>query len=142
MPIFVPQHVPHGLNDFARGFFEAAEWLLDDSVDREKTRGWLTSRKLSMHRDCLQFEERFRTPLEIVYADGKDSRKKPYTAYIAGLDFWLSRNGHGRGFFEHKGAATLRPNAASAVARAFEILQDGAEAFGTIDLGVFRGWIS
>ena len=47
MPEFIAEHTPPNLSDFAVGYFQAAEWLLDtDSpaaeggVDRDRLRGW------------------------------------------------------------------------------------------------------
>ncbi len=73
----------------------------------------------SMRADCEAFQADNAANLAIV-AEWSDSR--------LGHDFWLSRNGHGAGFFdEYFGADTK-------LREAFRELQDAARAYGSQDL--------
>lgn len=106
MPEFFAEHTPPGLSDFERGYFEAAEWLANgfgpkyessndlDREDRAKLRGFTHEAVARGKRDCAVFVEANGPDLETYeQVRGKDLS-------YAGHDFWLSRNGHGAGFFD------------------------------------------
>ena len=91
---FVPQHTPVGLDEFTRGYFEAVEWLLDDGVNRDKIKGFSRDAVKRGAADCAQFQRDNAARLAVYrHATGRS-----YTH--AGHDFYLSRNGHGTGFWD------------------------------------------
>lgn len=94
MPEFHPEHVPADAGGFLSGYLAAAEWLLDDEVDRGTVEGWHASAIEDAKQDCDAFEAANAEDLAL-YSEltGRDDES-------AGHDFWLSRNGHGAGFFD------------------------------------------
>jgi hypothetical protein len=130
MPEFIAEHTPSGLSDFAIGYFQAAEWLLDtDSpaaaggVDRDKLRGFSRAAIACGTVDCATFCESYAAELAAYVAEsGRDMES-------AGTDYFLSRNGHGAGFFDRGNGP------------AFRDLQQAARLDGTVDTYVARGWI-
>jgi len=50
--------------------------------------------------ECKQFQEANAETLGKVYESGKDGGESAYTDEMAGHDFWLTRNGHGAGFWD------------------------------------------
>ena len=87
------------LESFIRGYFECAEWLWPESdgesgFDRDKVRGWSRRARRTMRDDCRAFYNANRADLEVYAAEsGRDIES-------AGHDFFLSREGHGAGFFD------------------------------------------
>ena len=130
MPEFIAQHTPSGLSDFAVGYFQAAEWSLDtDSpaseggVDRSKLRGWSRAAIACGTADCAMFCESYSAELTAYVAEsGRDMES-------AGVDYFLSRNGHGAGFFDRGNGPVFRD------------LQQAARLDGTADTFVSCGWI-
>lgn len=97
MSEFCPEHIPSGVDDFTKGYFAAAEWLLDEDVNRDKLRGWHKESLKRGKADCEKFQQENAALLDIYREDMGDLRE--YSAdERAGHDFWLSRNGHGSGF--------------------------------------------
>ncbi len=107
MPEFFASHVPARYRtrtgDFARfmtGYLETAEWLWPDprdnqegeGIDRAKVRGWAHKAVKAMHADCRDFFNANRADLAAYVADHGWNR--------AGGDFFLSREGHGAGYFD------------------------------------------
>ena len=93
------------LGPFVDGYIECALWSTTDLFDlSDKSLEQLGHSKhsieeptlLQMIRDCLYFNLRNHELLDEAYEDG-------YKQSQAGHDFWLSRNGHGAGFFDHAG---------------------------------------
>jgi hypothetical protein len=87
------------LSDFARGYFTAAFWTVDDDAgggeyahtgraDDHFERLHPDNRREQM-RQCEQFQKDNAQALEDAAED-----------YQAGIDFWLTRNGHGSGFWD------------------------------------------
>jgi hypothetical protein len=130
MPEFIAEHTPSGLSDFAVGYFQAAEWLLDtDSpaseggVDRDRLRGFSRAAIACGAADCATFCESYAAELAAyVTESGRDMES-------AGTDYFLSRNGHGAGFFDRGNGPVFRD------------LQQAARLDGTADTYVMRGWI-
>ena len=89
---------------FLRGYLECAEWcgILDstDDPERESDRAfmegtsrdvrWSQSALKSAREDCRDFQD----------ANADALRASGLSASRAGHDFYLSRNGHGAGFFD------------------------------------------
>lgn len=62
----------------------------------------ITERCLAqMIRDCVHFANQNDWNL-IMHLGSKFNKNPKYTERNFGHDFWLSRNGHGAGFFDHK----------------------------------------
>lgn len=123
MPEFIPEHTPKDLDEFTQGYMEAMEWLLDESVDRDKLRGFTRQAIKSAKADCADFQ-RF-NKLKLEEYENLSGRSKSY----AGHDFYLSRNGHGTGFFDRGNEPV------------FQELQGAAKVYGSTNEWVTGGWI-
>lgn len=123
MPEFIPEHVPAGLDDFTRGYLEAMEWLLPEETNRDKLRGFTRKTTKRAMEECADFQESNGADLAEYYE--LSGRPEDH----AGHDFYLSRNGHGAGFFD-RGSAPV-----------FDRLQDAADAAGSTYECVHLGWI-
>lgn len=80
----------------------------------------------AMRRDCERFQADNADLLTAYYEaipKGRDSSGEWTPESQAGHDFWLSRNGHGAGFFDRDVPRNLR-----------DTLQERAREFGTFDL--------
>lgn len=117
MPEFQPQHTPKGLDDFTRGYLDAAEWLLDGSTDNERGKsdrdiatGWADEAIKSATQECAAFQQEHE---ELLRQYEEATGRGPSAA---GVDFWLTRNGHGSGFWDRGNALCL--NALTAAAHA------------------------
>jgi hypothetical protein len=95
MAEFIPQHTPETINDdFLLGYLDCAEWLLNEEIDRSKISGWSQQALKRAAEDCASFERANKALLAQYYEiSGRDRAS-------AGHDFYLSRNGHGAGFFD------------------------------------------
>jgi len=112
MPEFIPEHADprgHNLDGFTIGYLGCAEWLArcywnrdgserDDydltDDERSRLRGFARKAIAEAKADCKAFQKANRADLE-TYCElsGRDMDS-------AGMDFFLSRNGHGAGFFD------------------------------------------
>lgn len=84
---------------FLRGYLEAAEWAGLDDDGREAlglsvAPRWGAESIASAADDCADFQAAQDEALAVYYAQG-------HTPEQAGHDFYLSRNRHGAGFFDH-----------------------------------------
>jgi hypothetical protein len=97
-------------DNFVRGYIDAALWSSHDEsdeggggepMDRNYSRSDIASSSLkSMKRDCARFMKKNRAALT-QYATHRVHRSSEGTAMdFAGHDFWLTRNGHGTGFWD------------------------------------------
>ena len=94
MPQFYPEHTPPTLDAFTRGYLDCAEWLLDDDVNRDRVTGWHKDAIHAAIRDCERFQRENVTALEaFCILTGRDDSS-------CGHDFWLTRNGHGAGYWD------------------------------------------
>lgn len=157
MPEFFPEHIPDDVEEdsFLGGYLAAAEWvgLNDDQVndwqcrcddewrtdtgpcrfcgmscpydclpdDRSRIRGWSAEALKTAKEVCEEFQNGNAAALAIYYEESGRGESS------AGHDFWLSRNGHGAGFFdrgEHE---------------AFRELQDAAKVYSSQGVTVSRG---
>jgi len=123
MPKFIAQHTPRNLDDFTQGYFEAMEWLLPEEVNRDKIRGFTNAAITNGKADCADFMLHHSDDL-LKYVKNCDHG---YNG--AGIDFYLSRNGHGAGFFDRGNAPV------------FNRLQEAAGVYGGTNEYVYRGWI-
>lgn len=121
-----PKRVPvdrDKLGPFVDGYIAAALWsshdAFDDSIEfldaKYDTGDIEEPTLLQMVRDCVAFYWRCRAILEDLYERGDITQSE------AGHCFWLSRNGHGAGFFG-------QPH--------WDILQNNARGFGEFNLWV------
>lgn len=129
MPEFAPEFDNAAKGDsFLRGYLAAAEWLLDDEIDRAKLRGWTRAALKSARDDCERFQRENAANLD-EYGELYSPRGGYSVDECAGHDFWLSRNGHGSGFFDRGGEPV------------FDRLQSAARSFGECDPYESRGWL-
>lgn len=101
-----------GADAFARGYLKCAVWLgaelpeghpdADSSKNDDLSESDLAPDTIrAMLKDCASFQEKAADLLAQAYA--RDGYGKPgeYSAEeMAGHDFWLTRNGHGAGFWD------------------------------------------
>jgi hypothetical protein len=90
------------LDAFTRGYITAAFWT---ECNEDRTEEGLDDAELSdladeawakATEDCREFQESFAELLSTAYA----SEDAGYSDESAGIDFWLTRNGHGTGFWD------------------------------------------
>jgi hypothetical protein len=117
MPEFIPEHLPATVTDsFVRGYLTAAEWLLDEEIDRDQVIGWAPDALTEAATECADFQSGNEADLARYTAlSGRDDES-------AGIDFFLSRNGHGAGFFD-RGDDPV-----------FDRLQDAARVYSSADV--------
>lgn len=131
MPEFIPCHTPTDVDDFTRGYLEAVEWLLAEEVNRDKLRGFSASAKAEARKDCAKFMADRSIDLAMYEAaTGLDMAH-------AGHDFWLTRNGHGAGFWDRD----VIDETVEGAHAALQSLSDHAQSFGEVYEYVERGWI-
>lgn len=119
MPEFIAEHTPSGLDAFTSAYLECAEWLLDEEIDRAKVRGFTRAATRKAEKACATFQRDNAADLAAYEeSTGRDMAS-------AGHDFWLSRNGHGAGFWDRGKAECL------------DRLDEAAKAFGECD--AYRG---
>lgn len=134
MPTFYPEHDNprgHNLDAFTRGYLGAAEWLARNWQDgrddpdltrdeRSRCRGFTRKAIAEAKRDCKAFQKHNRADLATYYEiSGKDEES-------AGVDYWLSRNGHGAGYSDRGDGG------------AFDRLQDSARLGGGRECVLYR----
>jgi hypothetical protein len=111
------------LSDFARGYFTAAFWTADDGAmtGEYSDTGRADDHFERLHPDNLREQlgqcERFQ-------ADNAQTLEDAADDYQAGIDFWLTRNRHGSGFWD--GDYDRLDGTGEAAGR----LTDSAHAFG------------
>jgi len=120
MPQFIPSHTPKGLDAFTVDYLSAVEWLIDDEIDRAKVRGFTKAAISQAKRDCKAFQETYAADLE-AYREA--------TGYTGGVDFWLTRNHHGAGFWDRD------------LGELGDRLTEAANLCGARDTDVYKGWI-
>jgi hypothetical protein len=127
MPEFIAEHTPSNVDEFTRGYLEAAEWLIQgedgEEIDRDKIRGFSRAAIRAAKADCRDFQRSNKKQLaEYCERTGRDMSG-------AGVDFWLTRNGHGAGFWD-RGSDPV-----------FTDLTKASKPYGGTDPYVSRGWI-
>ena len=80
------------LDSFTQGYIEAAFWLgsEEEKIPEDSFSNLAPEALATMQADCASFQQSFRGLLDQTDAD--DHRH--------GVDFWLTRNGHGAGFWD------------------------------------------
>ena len=122
MPEFIPEHTPHNLDAFTRGYLDAAEWLLDDETDRSKIRGWMKEAITRAKKDCAAFQSDNAALLD-QYREAYKPKGDYDVDECAGHDFYLTRCGHGTGFWD-RGLGDLGDKLADAARRCGEVWTD------------------
>lgn len=120
------------LDDFTRGYLECAVWssTRDDGepLDRDFGVEDLTVAALrEARRECAGFQSDNAELLELYCEEIAFDPSKGSPEEYAGHDFWLTRNGHGAGFWDRGLAETGMQ------------LSEAAEAYGGRDLYAHRG---
>lgn len=119
-------------DQFLAGYIGAALWSSYDEsdenggnpMDQNYSDDDLAAETLeAMQAACERFQSENAALLSIYYQHVNRVDDSPVEAY-AGHDFWLSRNGHGAGFFDRDYVPSETQDA----------LQSAAEAFGNFDL--------
>lgn len=108
------------LDAFTLGYIEAAMWTLTDDdgepMDYLGLHDIAESTIRAAIRDCKAFQETYREDLDKATEElGRDDSSH-------GHDFWLTREGHGAGFWDRGYSSALSQR-----------LTDGAQAFGSGD---------
>ena len=117
------------LSDFVTGYLERAlwsstEWSEDGEMEASLEDNYgiedIDSKILKkMIKECEDFQEYAKVELMEYYEEYDESH--------AGHDFWLTRNGHGAGFWD-RGLGEL-----------VDKLSEKSKSFGSYDLYVFKG---
>lgn len=142
MPEFIPTHsgpdvlarVRPPLDEFTTAYLAAAEWLLpepqsDDSEgpSTDDATGWAPEDLESARTDCAAFQADNAASLALAY--DLDADGLVYTPERAGHDLWLTRNGHGVGFWDR------------GLGEVGDRLTEAAEALGNCDAYVGDDWL-
>ena len=133
MPNKTKSQLLNSLDAFTKAYLECALW---SSMDNANARGGepldanydvsdFTIKALEKCvADCADFQTAQRENLaQAPYINNEEYR----ASERAGHDFWLSRNGHGAGFFD-RGSEPI-----------WDTLQDAAETCGEVNIKVYRG---
>lgn len=112
---FAPRQRGGKPDDFTIAYLEAAEWTDVNQEAREyeddesyprtkagepvKVRGWSRDAKAQAMAECEAFQQDNAADLAIVYA-ATHRNGRAYDESSAGHDYWLTRNGHGVGFWD------------------------------------------
>lgn len=132
MPAFIAMHAAnHDLDAFTQGYLECAEWLAsadnetgemtDD--DRHDCEGFHPAAILQAQIDCKDFQASNAVDLQTYYDESGRGESS------AGHDFYLSRNGHGAGFFDRGNHPVFRT------------LQNAARVYGSADCTYYDGFL-
>jgi hypothetical protein len=109
------------LDAFTRGYITAAMWTLTDDdgepCDHLGLHDVAPETIAQAIADCRAFQEAHRADLDEATDEQKDRTDESH-----GHDFWLTRNGHGTGFWDRGYSAELG-----------ETLTRAAKAFGSVD---------
>ena len=126
------------LDSFTRSYLETAIWSSTDEsddrggepIDKNYTiEDFTIPSLLASIADCEAFQAQNETTLASVYWTSENGSRLRNTD-DAGHDFWLTRCGHGCGFWD---GDYTEPHAS--------VLTDASKAFGNVDLYVYRGRI-
>lgn len=100
---------PYDVDEFTRAYMEAALWSSHDEstpeggepMDANYSIEDIAPKTLGeMIADCQRFQVEQSGWLRAAYENGKDRMGGAYDASNAGHDFWLTRCGHGAGFWD------------------------------------------
>lgn len=98
------RHIFANLDKFAQGYLTCAFWTGsdEDGIDERPIEQLHPSALKAIEDDCRKFQNDNAVCLKVAYQGGQQTRhgRAPYDAHCAGIDFWLTRNGHGSGFWD------------------------------------------
>jgi len=109
-----------GLDDFTQHYLIAALWT--GEFDNRDVYDIAPEAIATAIEDCTKFQKENASKLENAYLLYEPHPDAPTAACSAGHDFWLTRNGHGAGFWD-RGLGELG-----------EALTKAAHEFGELDL--------
>ena len=105
------------MNDFFKGYIMAMYWTETGDGEQPDSEIELSSEARDRaYNDCLAFQSVYAWPLAAAYD------RVGYDEARAGHDFWLTRNGHGTGFWDRDELGEER-----------DLLSDGARGMGACD---------
>ena len=87
------------MDQFTEGYITCAFWssLDDDGTPLDELENDPAPETIAaMERDCAEFQTEHADLLKLAYSHETES----YSRARAGHDFWLTRNGHGAGFWD------------------------------------------
>lgn len=93
-------------DEFTQGYITAAFWLGDEESDIPSLafENLHASTLDKMSADCAKFQADNKAALAAAYERGQPGRRRGdrerYDSHCAGVDFFLTRNGHGTGFWD------------------------------------------
>ena len=101
------------INSFIKGYLTAALWSSTDTLpssrDNPDNDGetvnlddfeWADGEDVKLHGDCVDFIATYEADL-LTYAEERNFHPGGYDVWeCAGHDFWLTRNGHGVGYWD------------------------------------------
>lgn len=138
-PAFAPVQRNGKPDAFTIAYLEAAEWCDVNQEAREyeddesyprtkagkpvKVRGWSAQAKAQAIADCAAFQRDHAADLAICYT-GAHSNGNDYDESSAGHDLWLTRNGHGAGFWDRFSADAPQADAAERLSEACRALRE------------------
>lgn len=118
MPEAIPVDTPEELDDFTRAYLECAAWSstegengeiqIDDLMNSGEAE-WAPETIARAVADCRDFQE---ANAELLTRAGSEEQN--------GHDFWLTRNGHGTGFWDRDYPGTLGEDLANAARKCGE----------------------
>lgn len=96
-------HIGETRDDFLRSYLETALWSSTDDEEKPLDDNFSTSdfspeSIAQARRECAAFQEANATALEVVPPAPDGDSAEGYAGYL----FWLTRCGHGTGFWDHK----------------------------------------
>lgn len=117
------------LDHFTRAYMEAALWSSTDDKGNDLDANYgiedLSPETVAeMIKDCAVFQRLFHTLLELAYSSEVFIQGERYSASSAGYDFWLTRCGHGVGFWDRGLGVTG------------DALTEASKGYGNVDLYV------
>jgi hypothetical protein len=86
------------LDDFTQGYIECMIWA--EEPEAGSVTGLTPHALQQAIADCTKFQTDNKWLLEQAYASDVYIQGNKYNANHAGHDFWLTRNGHGAGFWD------------------------------------------
>lgn len=123
------------LDDFTRAYLVAALWSTTDNADDSGGAPLDTNYTLEhctpgllkdVIKDCADFQQQCAALLRDGFIEERNARRSSYSIDDrAGHDFWLTRNGHGAGFWDGDWVEPVG-----------QMLTDAAKSFGEVDLYV------
>ena len=94
---------PQALDTFTAHYIAAALQLCDEEIGTDATIENLAPEALAkMEADCAEFFKLAFDGEAPGYMMGEDGELTPFPIEQSGTDFWLTRNGHGTGFWDRE----------------------------------------